>query len=367
MTTFDRHILARMTAATLLLVGLLIVFFVVLDYLEYVDDFMDRGATMAAVFGTYYPNYIPEIVRLTSPLAVFLATIYVTGRLAQSLQLVALQTAGVSLYRLMVPYALFGVAVTAFMFGFNGWIVPRTNAVVIEFQQEYYKDAPGEVETSELHRQNRPGSILSVGFYDRRQQRAYRVALQDFADSTGAPGSRRLVRRLDADQMEWIDSLGVWRVQGATLRDFDAAGRERRREVRQLDTTLQVLPRGLARTSRDAERLTIPEAADYIEELRRAGADRLGRPLVAYWSKFAYPLANLLLVFVGVPLASVRRRGGQAVQLGLGLLIAFVYLALQKLAEPFGYAETVAPVLAAWLPHAAFALFGVVLLWRVRK
>ncbi len=342
------------------------VFFVVLDYLEYVDDFMDRGATMKQVFGTYYLNYIPDIVRLTSPLAVFLAAIYVTGRLAQSMQLVALLSSGVSLYRIMVPFVVVALAVTGFMFWFNGWIVPHTNAIVIEFQGEYYKQSPQQAETSQLHRQNRPGSVLSVGFFDQREAQAYRVSLQDFEAADGGPGAERLARRLDASDMLWVDSLAVWQMRDVTLYTF---GRDTtvRRKIATLDTALQILPRDLARTERDAERLTIPEARAYIDALQRAGAARIGRPLVSYYGKFSYPVANLILVVIGVAMASVRRRGGQAVQFGIGLFIAFVYLALQKLSEPFGYAETVAPVVVAWVPHALFAAFAVVLVWRVNR
>ncbi len=374
MTTFDRHIIARFLSATTLLVGLLIVFFVVLDYLEYIDDFLDRGATMREVFGTYYLNYIPEIVRLTSPLAIFLAAIYVTGRLAQSMQLVALLASGVSLVRIMVPFVFVGVLLTGFMFWFNGWIVPRTNGTVIEFQNQYYKKAPAQSETSQIHRQNRPGSILSVGFFDRRTEQAYRVSLQDFEDADGTPGAERLARRLDAESMQWIDSLGVWRMRGVTARTFgspdaDSLGTSHAayEKVSEMDTVLQVLPRDLARTERDAERLTIPETRDYLDALRRAGADQLGRPLVGYYGKFSYPIANLILVVIGVAMASVRRRGGQAVQFGIGLFIAFVYLALQKLSEPFGYAEAVPPILVAWVPHALFAVFAVALVWQVRR
>ena len=166
--------------------------------------------------------------------------------------------------------------------------------------------------------------------------------------------------------MQWIDSLGVWRMRFVTLYTFDA-DTTIRREIPRIDTTLQVLPRDLARTERDAERLTIPEAEQYIAALRRAGADRLGRPLVSYYSKFSYPVANFILVVIGVAMASVRRRGGQAVQFGIGLFVAFVYLALQKLSEPFGYAETVAPVVVAWVPHLLFAAFAVFLIWRARR
>jgi lipopolysaccharide export system permease protein len=364
-TTFDRHIIRRVSVAILLLLGLLIVFFVVLDYLEHVDDFMDRGATWQQVAFDYYLNYIPEMIRLTSPLAVFLGVIYITGRLAQSMQIVALRSSGVSFRRLILPYAVVGTLVTVFMFGFNGWVVPRTQASVLDFQNRYLKNVPEPTSPGQIFRQNAPGSVLSVGFYDRTDGRGYRISLQDFVSEEGER-PRRLVQRLDAVEMHWVDSLAVWRMRDVTVRQFDGPPTGARRHTT-LDTSLAVLPRDLARTERDVDRLTITEASEYLEAMRRVGVDNLGRPLVSYYTKFSYPFANLMLALIGVTLASVRRRGGQAVQLGLGLLIAFGYLAVQKLSEPFGYNETLPPLLVAWLPHAVFLIVAVALSAQARK
>ena len=360
MKRFDRHIIARLTSGFVVLIAILILFFIVLHYVEFVDDFFDRGATMGQVFLVYYPSYIPEIVRLISPLAIFLACVYLTGKLAQSLQLTAFQTTGVSLYRLLVPYLVVAAALTAFMFWFNGWIVPETNRTVLAFEQQYLKDAPQVVDVSDIHRQNRPGTFVTVGYFDRRSDTAFRVSIHQFSDE------QRLVQRIDAPQMEWVDSLGVWRIQNPVVRKFGGFG-ERRYTTAEIDTTLQILPRDLARTERDVESMTIPAARQYITDLERSGAGGIGRTKVGYYSKFAYPFANLILVLIGMPLASVRRRGGQAVQMGLGLLVAFAYLTLQKIIEPFGYTGEIPPLIVAWTPHVVFLLIGFVMLTRVRK
>jgi len=178
----------------LLLIGLLILFFIVLHYVESIDDFIDRGATMEMVFLTYYPNYIPEIVRLTSPLALFLSCVYLTGKLAQSMQLVALRMSGVSIYRMMRPYVLVGLLVTGFMFWFNGWVVPVTNRVVLDFEQQYLRNAPKRLDSNDIHRQNRPSHIVTVGYYDINTQTAHRVSLQNFTLD-------RLDQRIDAESM----------------------------------------------------------------------------------------------------------------------------------------------------------------------
>ncbi|MGM0705871.1 MAG: LptF/LptG family permease [Bacteroidota bacterium] len=361
MTRFDWHIVARVLKSFLLFVGALIVFFIVLHWVEYNDDFVDRGADMSEIFRVYYPAYIPEIVRLTSPLAIFLACIYVTGKLAQEVQLIALQTSGVSLYRLLRPYLLVGGMLTVFMFGFNGWIVPRANEVVVEYDNEYLNTQRQTVEVSEIHRQNDPLSIVSVGYYDTNEQRAHHVSLQRFDDQ------QRLRERFDADRMEWVDSLETWRMVGVTERTFQAEEPMQQAYHARMDTTLQVTPRDLARTARDVEAMTVTEARYYLESLQRSGAGQLGRPLVAYYNKFTYPIANLILVLIAVPLAAVRRRGGQAVRFGIGLLVALLYLAAQKLTEPFGYAETLDPWLTAWVPHVLFAIVALLLLIQARK
>ena len=360
MTRFDRHIIRRLCGSFVLLVAMLIVFFVVLHYVEYVDDFLDRGAPTREVWQVYYPSYIPAIVQLTSPLALFLACVYLTTRLAGAQELLALQTAGVSLYRILWPFALVGLSVTGAMFFFNGWVAPRTNETVVAFESRYLKDG-SDVQVSEIHRQLGPGAIINVGFYDRAAHTAHRVSLQRFA--AGA----RLESRTDAARMEWIDSLGVWRLENALTRHFPPNDFEQRTAYAHLDTALAVLPLDFARTERAVEAMTITDAAAFVASLRRSGIGNTGRTLVAYHSKFAYPWANFILVLLGVPLASVRRRGGQAVSIGVGLLVAFAYLAVMKLTEPFGYAGDLPPAVTAWLPHALFFLLALLLLARTRK
>ncbi|PAP77728.1 LptF/LptG family permease [Rubrivirga marina] len=360
MTRFDWHVLRRFLSGTALLLVLLVATFVVLDLAERIDDFLDRGATPAQIFGEYYLYYAPDILRLTSPLALFLAAVYVTARLAQSMQLTAVHMAGVSTWRFLRPFLLAGLVFTGGMLLFNGFVVPRANAVVHAFQNQYYRDAPESGGGSEIVRQTAPGEILTARYFDRERGQAFRVSVVSLADSAAGGVSRRL----DASQMTWNDSLAIWQAADVAIRTFAPTGAETYAYHAVLDTALAVLPRDLAQSERDAERLTLPEAYAYVRSLERAGVTERGRPLVAYHAKIAYPFANLILVLLAVPLAARRRRGGQAAQLALGLGVAFLYLALQKTIEPLGYVQTIPPAVAAWLPHAVFG--GVALLLLVR-
>ncbi|MEM0961806.1 MAG: LptF/LptG family permease [Bacteroidota bacterium] len=362
MTRFDWHVLRRFAAASALLIVLLAFTYVTLDFSERVDDFLDRGATTGQILGSYYLFYLADIVRQTSPLALFLGAVYVTARLAQSMQLTAVRMAGVSTWRTMRPFVIVGAVFTAAMVGFNGWLVPKANVVVHDFQNQYYRDAPEGGSGAEVVRQTAPGEIVAARFFDRSQNQAFGISLVAFDDSLGG-----IERRLDAAQLTWIDSLGVWRARDVVVRRFAADGREEFERYPELDTTLSLRPRDLAQSERDVERMTVSDASAYVESLERAGVTERGRPLVAYHAKWAYPFANLILVLIAVPLASRRRRGGQAVQLALGLGVAFLYLSLQKTIEPLGYVQTIPPAVAAWLPHIVFGLVAIALLARADR
>ena len=47
--------------------------------------------------------------------------------------------------------------------------------------------------------------------------------------------------------------------------------------------------------------------------------------------------------------------------------MAFLYLAVQKLVEPYGANGRIDPLVASWAPHVPFLLLGLVLLFRARR
>lgn len=360
MTTLDRYLGRQVAGVYLFLIFAFVLVFVLLDFVEHLDDFYDRAIPWQEVFGRYYASYVPEMIRLTSPAAVFVATLFVTSRLAQRSELIALRAAGVSALQLLRPYLVLGLLITAFMEVFNGWVVPQANRARIAFEQRYFYRTGSLIEAANIFRQNSPRSFLGIGYFDRQEKIGYSVVLQEFDRPFGT-----LVRRIDAARMYWIDSLRIWRFEEVYEQRFGPEG-IRLRALPFWDTTLALSPRDLARSERDVEQMTIPEAKAYLELLERTGATYLDRPRVDYHSKFAYPVANLIVILLGFPLASVRRRGGMALALTAGLLLSFAYMGLIKLFEPFGYEGELDPRLVVWAPHGFFLLLGIALLWRYR-
>lgn len=338
---------------------MLIIIYIIIDFSENSDDFTDRGATLAEIWTDYYLQYIPEIIRLVTPAAVFVATLLVLGKMAQQLEIIALKAAGVSLYRLSIPFILFATVCSAGVAYLDSTIVPRANQNRIEFERTYLMTRSDRIDRNKIFRQESDNSILIVNYYLPSDSIAYRTQLISFEND-------RVAQTIESGRMEWRNATGQWALFSSVIRTFHEDGYTER-TLAYKDTTLNIMPRDLSRTTSDVYLMTYPEVRDYLVSLERIGAANLELPRVQFYGKLFYPFSIIVITILGVAIASVRRSGGTGLILGAGLGVMFLYLALMKLAEPFGIAGAIPPLYAVIIPHAVFFFAAVVALIAAKK
>ncbi|MFU8860153.1 MAG: LptF/LptG family permease [Cyclonatronaceae bacterium] len=359
MKFIDLYILKRLAVITGMVLALLIFIFVIIDFSENSDSFTDRGATMEAIWNDYYLHYIPEMIRLVTPVAVFVACLLVTGQMAERLEIIALKAAGISLYRLTVPYLFFAGFCFAVVAYLDGYIVPKSTTQRIEFEREYLMKRSDRIDRNVVYRQESDSTLIVVNYFDGRELVGYQATMYQIKQN-------RITKTVSASRLNWNNEAGIWTLHNGEERTFNNHSYETVSfETR--DTTLNLLPRDFARTTSDVYQLTYPEVAEYIRSLQRSGAEGIAMPLVQFYTRLAYPFSIIVITIIGLTVASERRKGGKGVYLGIGLVITVLYLGFMKLLEPFGYTGTIDPVTTAVLPHLVFALVGFILLVRAKK
>lgn len=236
---------------------------------------------MAEIINNYYLNFIPEMTRLVLPVAVFVACLFLTGQLSDRLEITALKAAGVSLYRLIVPYMAFSVICALSISLLDAFVIPKSNAERIAFEEQYLQNKTERIDQSDIYRQPSPNTKLQVNYFDKRQQIAYKIELIEFDND-------KIIRTIKASRMVWIDSTQSWRLENLTELVFTDRG-YKESEIQKKDTVLNTLPRDLARTTSDVYQLTYPEAMDYIDSIERSGAGGIEIPKVQFYGRLAYP------------------------------------------------------------------------------
>lgn len=355
----DRYIFFRLISITLFVVLVLVFIFIVIDFSENSEDFTDKGATFAQIFGTYYLNYIPEIIRLIIPVAAFTACLYLTGQMAERLEITALKAAGISLYRLLLPYLAFAFLASASISYLDGFVIPHANQKRIAFETKYLQGRSTSVDRNQIFRQESEQSIFKISYFNTTEQIGYRVDVFRFRGDS-------VSETLYIQRMIWEPDSSQWKLENIRKRNFTPGGYTET-HIDSVDTTLNILPRDLARKTSDIYQLTYPEAENYINSIERTGAGNVALPKVQLYSRYAYPFSIIVVTILGFALASVRRSGGKGFYIAAGLSVSFLYLVMMKVIEPFGGKGEIDPLLAAVLPHIIFLIIGIGVLIHSRK
>ncbi|MEW6511395.1 MAG: LPS export ABC transporter permease LptG [Bacteroidota bacterium] len=357
----DRYIVRQfLTTALFSLVAVLLVF-IVIDAMEKLDDFIDKQAGTEVIL-TYYLYFVPEIIKLIIPVAMLLASLFVTARLSTQNELTAMKSGGVSLYRLMVPYVAVALVVSIVSIYFNGWVVPLANQKKFTIERVYLHKDIVNASGSNIYIQDSRARILSIGYFDDFRNIATRISIQDFS-----PEDPTVMReRVDAVSMMWDSASHSWILNTGTRRWFDGGTERIEQFVSQSAGQLHFNPDDLRKKQEKPDEMDYYTLEKFIRNQEAAGQD-VSRWLVDYYSKVSFPFASVIVVLFGVPFASQKRRGGVGVQLGISLLICFVYLIFMKVSQVFGYNGDIDPLLTAWSANLLFLAGAVVVIVRGQK
>lgn len=359
MNKFDRHIFTKLLTITVFVMAVLIFIFILIDFSENSEDFTDKGAALSEIFRLYYLNYIPEMIRLMSPLAVFIACLILTGQMTERLEIIALKASGISLYRLIVPYLVFGILVAVSISYLDAYVIPNSNSERIEFEKKYLGGSSDRLDRGRIFRQDSDSTIVSFNFFESSTNTGYQASIVTFENN-------QVKRVANANRIEWDDSLSQWTVDRLRERNF-SDGAYVETDTINVTLGLNLYPRDLARRSSDIYQLTYPEAFIYINSIERIGAGGTSLPRTQLYSRIAYPLSVFVVCLLGFSIAAERRKGGRGFYIAAGLGTSLIYLAFMKIIEPFGYAGTLSPEVASFFPHLLFLLIGWILLIIVKK
>jgi lipopolysaccharide export system permease protein len=354
----DRYLFLTFLKTFLFMVGLMVVVIVVIDVAERLDDFLKNNVPFSEAFSRYYLNTIPWFINLLSPICVFLSAIFFTARLTQNSEFIAMLSGGISFYRLLVPYLVAATLLTGISFWLNNYLVPTSMARKMDFEYQYFEHGEGSVRL--IHKKLGPNRFAHIQRYDSREQRAYNVLLEQY-DTTGGLQSTFWASMVVVD-----DSAHTWHCERVKLMDYRPDGSVRIRNLPRMDTAVGLRHEDLFQRKFFAESMPLAELEEFIELERERGSDMLTPLILERHSRAALPFASFVMTIIAYALSTKKRRGGIALQLGLGFIICFVYVFCISVSRS-ALGDVLEPWLAVWLPNFIFMAFGLVLLRVVPK
>jgi len=356
-----RHFVAAYLVSALVVVGL----FLIVDLASNIDDYLEPNTAgeraSAALIGRYYVLHLPFLYLQVAPFVTLAAGLFSVSRLSRTREIVAALAAGVSLQRLLLPLMVSAAVLALFQGGLRelatrtfGYerdtlrllLAERLDEIVLH--KVRFKDASGRmVEVREFLPAGRSGG----GSAEPAELRGL--------DAVRLVGERWV--HYEAERAVWVDHAGdrdgYWKIEGGRVEELEPRG-GLRLPAERLEG-LSFTPQDVWSAWKGREN---PLDLSFQEAARLAARDPQNlqyRTLQNYLLTF--PLANLVLLLVGLPFLLGQERGRGAEGVSLGLLLCVFYFGADFVALTLGMQGQLSPLLASWLPVLAFGSLGIVL------
>ena len=348
MTLLDRYLAGIFTRNLLLVLAALAGIYLLIDFIEKVDDFLEAGRGAYSCL-RYLAFKVPLICEQLMPVAVLLAAVVSVALLSHNREILAMHACGITLARVIVPILACVAGVSLLTAAAAQWFTPAATALTNRIWHEEVKNEKAR------------GTVIGGMTFHRGSHGIYafrRTGDEDIftSFSYAARGAdNRLKIFLTARRARW--DRGVWRLEDVLI---ERAGSE----PVFLGKTALALPDEPAEFFRPPYHL---EATPLMELFRQRTRDRAAA--LTLQKKLSFLALGLPLAFIGLPLLIImirRFNAGLAVAIPASCVLAFVAWGWWSVAIALAAGRGAPPALYAWSAHAVCLVLGAFLFARVR-
>ena len=359
----DNYILKKFLGTFTFTMVIFTVIAVVIDTSEKADDFVRSGLTARQLITAYYIGFVPFIMSMIYPLMVFIAVIYFTSKMAGRSEFIAILAGGVKYNRMLRPYIVGAVFLSIIFWLASQYWVPRANEIRTDFQLVYVDRNSSY--NSDPYRNNNyylrvdPNTFVGFKYYDTSSNVGSAFFLQHLKGN-------KVTYNVRAESVKWDPVKKDWKLTTVVERTIDGV-KETLKKLDSLHVNLNVQPKELRRDDYLKDKLTTPELKQFVrmEELR--GSEGLNTFKVELYHRDATPFSVILMALIGAVMACRKVRGGSGLHLAIGIVLAAIFVVMDKFAVTFSTKGNLPPMLAAWLPNIIFSVVAGVLYVKAPK
>lgn len=306
-----------------------------------------------------------DTLTVVLPVALLLALLYALTHHSRFNEITAMRAAGISLWRICVPYFIVGLVMSGVVFELNEHVVPRC----LEWKNEV------------LHRTNESATAGSVpyklGLINGRAHREWIV--EDYHVATGEMFGVTVIwtatngadMELDANRAmrtnevwtfyethELVNHVPSLKTNVMAMPEFDETPQEIRAEIK--------INNYLNQGGLHPMNISLNDTMTYLWWHPNLSNSVRGRLLTQLHERVATPLTCLVVALIAIPFGAAPGRRNLFFGIAGSIAICFTFFVLQRVGMALGSGGILPAWLAGWLPNIFFSLLGVGMMARIR-
>ena len=359
MKVIDKYILKRYFGTFLGLMGLFIPISIILDLSERIDKFIEHKVPMSEIIA-YYADFLLYFFNILFPIFLFLSVIWFTSRLAQNTEIIAMLNTGMPFMRLLRPYLIGAFIIAMTVLFLNLSIIPKARIGYNEFWVKYVHGSSFKArETNDVYRQIDPTHYIYASNLNHESKTAYKFVLEEVVGDS-------LKSKLVADRIVYNPKKKNYTLHNVRQRIY-LKDREKIINRRTYDTVFDFTLDDLTPVTYIAEGLNYKELNQFIEKEKKRGSKNIKKFELEKYKRMSLPVSAFILTFIGVAMASQKKRSGMGANLAFGIAVSMIYILFDRIFGILVIKSGFSPFWAAWLPNIMFGILAIYLVFRAKK
>ena len=360
MKVIDNFLLKHFIRILLLCVAAFVGIYLLIDFFEKVDDFIEHHATITDYL-IYLSNNVPFIFIQILPLAILTTMVLTIGGLSRTNEITAMRACGISLWRIVQPLMALCLTLSLLFLLLNEFVVPWNIKQLNQLLEVKLKGKQSTQLTRNEIWYRSTNKIISITVANSQEKQLQGITIFFFDKQ------QKIKKREDIEVATYTENKWLTPVMIERLFDKESGDLLKTSTLKNQMVAIDRTPADFFNHEDFNNELNFQQLATIAKKLDAEGYDST-RQRVDMHVRMATPFTCLIMGFLGIPFALQRGRNSNiALGIGLSLGIGVIYFIIQSLVTAFGYTSAISPLIAAWTTNFIFFLVGIWLLLSVNE
>jgi len=362
MRILRNYLLREFLGPLFLTLGVLSFVMVVVGNLKKIADLViNKGVDIFSVIKIFV-LLAPYIVTYALPISILVATLMALGRLSGDNEIIAIRSAGINLFRLILPMLTVGLILSLGLVLFNDRAASYAHYAYRKTLIQIGIKNPTAAFEEGVFINSFQKYVLFIYKVDQKKNRLINIRIYE------PQGDDKPTRTIVAKAGEFI-TIPERNIVKLKLIDgtSDEPDPENPLNFYKLNFKTYFMNLSLAdakgkeKIEKKPKEMTIAELQNEIKKLKKDNIDPA--PLITeIHEKITLAFSCMIFILLGAPLAIITRRREKSINIGIAILIIVIYYPLFIGCEALAIeSKLINPAVAMWIPNAIFGLIGIIL------
>ena len=346
---FSAFIFSLLTLSMVMLVG---------NLMKISDMVIRKGVHIFDAF-KIFSFFVPYLLGFTIPLAFLLGILLIMGRLISDNELVAINVAGISLFKILKSFLIIGVIFSMFLFILNDKVIPDFHyRYRKQMKNIYTKNITALIEPG-VFLENFNNYILYVSDMDgNKLKNIFIYEIDEKHETSKVTFAKR------AEFITEGDTLKLKLEEGFR----DEANPKNKKELYRLNfkiffLDIPIKDKKTVKIDKKPSDMRLTELRKKIDHFESMGIDPTDL-LSEFHQRISFSFSIITFIILGFGVSLVVKHREKSINFGIAFLIAGCYYLLFILGETLIEYRFLAPIIGMWLPNVIISTIGLILLYK---